>query len=410
MVGDDTPFRDIRLLPPGGTLEWTPSALRVRGGIIVGRRQTMTRDAAIDEYIDRFRTSVGRRPATGTSIVPLSGGRDSRHIFLELCASGRTPDVAMTIGGWGERSTPEADTARAVAERAGVRHLMLGRSVPRWIASGAIVRDTHYSALEHWGFRTLSEHLGALGGETTVYEGVAGDVLSTDLYKTPRKQQLFDQGRFEELAEEFMSDEGYLPNILPRTWYAEMNRAAAKHRIARELALHADAPNPLGSFLFYNRARRVTALLPASLYSPHATVWCPYLDADLWDFLSSLAPELVQGEGGPSLHQDAITRAYPRFADIPYSGKYVLRAPGRERDTMFAMSRDVARARPILVRKRFLAPRILRGLLDPRYDVEAAKLSLLVSYLTQLSAATEGKRRVRARAGRATKPTPRGMG
>jgi asparagine synthase (glutamine-hydrolysing) len=384
MVGDDTPFRDIRLLPPGGTLTWTPTSFSVQGSITFGRNLATTRTAAIDEYIERFRASIARRPARGTSIVPLSGGRDSRHIFLELWSSGRAPDVALTIGGWDGQSTPDVDSARALAERAGVRHVMLPRA-PRWQSSLATVCATHLCTLEHWAFQSLTEHLRDREGDITVYEGVAGDVLSTNLYKTPRKQQLYEERSFEALAEEFMSDEGYLPKILPEPWYRLMGRSVARCRLARELALHADAPNPLASFLFYNRARRVTSLPPASLYSPHATVWCPFLDGELWDFLASLPAHIVQGDSKFSFHHDAIVRAYPRFADIPFAGKYALRARARERSTAIEMGRDVARKAPILVRKRFLGPRIVRGLIDPTYSAEIAKMAQLVSYLTQLS-------------------------
>jgi hypothetical protein len=111
----------------------------------------------------------------------------------------------------------------------------------------------------------------------TVYEGVAGDTLSTGVFVTRERQQLFDAGRFEELAEKFLAPEGHLPTMLSRERYRRSSRAAARERVARELARHSDAPNPIGSFVFWNRTRRATSLAPLSILNTGARVYCPYL-------------------------------------------------------------------------------------------------------------------------------------
>jgi asparagine synthetase B (glutamine-hydrolysing) len=97
-LGDDTPFQSIRTLPPDGTLTWEAGTVTISGGYRFVRPQRLSRDAAIDGFIDLFRQAMSRRPPAGQDVVvPLSGGRDSRHILLELCESGHRPSYTVTI-------------------------------------------------------------------------------------------------------------------------------------------------------------------------------------------------------------------------------------------------------------------------------------------------------------------------
>lgn len=391
LVGDDTPFAGIRSLPAGGQMTWSPGRHVTRSSPSFAARREISRCDAVDAYIDLFRAAVHRRPARSASVVPLSGGRDSRHIFLELCASGRPPDVAVTIGSPGGYSVADVETARELALRTDVRHVVLPLPASRWDAQMQTVRATNFCTVEHWWFEPLVAFLRELGGEATVYEGVAGDVLSTDFLKSTDRQRLYEGGKLHELADILMGSEGYLPAILPHDLYKDMGREVAADKITTELAAHADAPNPLASFFFYNRTRRVTAFPPASLFGEHAEVWCPYLDTDLVTFLSSLPAEILKGESNSTLHDDAILRGYPRFADIPFAKKYPTRSPllAYERKTVIDMAREAGTTAPTLIRGRFLWPRIVRGILDPFFCVQASELAPITSYLTQLSRAAE---------------------
>jgi asparagine synthetase B (glutamine-hydrolysing) len=86
LVGEDTVFEGIHVLPPHGRLRWTAGMLDVTGQLVAVSPSSLSRTAAIDEYMERFKSAVARRHTSGVSTVPLSGGHDSRHIFLELWA------------------------------------------------------------------------------------------------------------------------------------------------------------------------------------------------------------------------------------------------------------------------------------------------------------------------------------
>lgn len=391
-VGEDTPFAHIRSLPAAGQLSWTPgNPLRVDGSFVFGQRTSPSRSAALDGYIDRFRHAIRRRPAHATSIVPLSGGRDSRHIFLELCASGQRPDVTVTVGRVGRQTTSNATIASALARRAGIRHETLRLPASRWRAQQETVREMHLSALETWWLRSFTAYLDELPARPVVYEGVAGDVLSSGLYKDERLRRLYDRGDFMAIADALLGAEQYFEQLLPLQFHARFRRELAMERLVTELAKHADAPNQLGSFFVYNRTRRVTALAPTSLMSPRATVWCPYLDADVWDYLSSLPPEFLEGHSGSVFHDEAIHRAYPEFADIPFGTKWRGQRAYDLR-TIAEMLGAAVTNPPMMIRKSYLLPRLVRGLLDPTFTRSAAELTPVVSFFMQLEACSAPER------------------
>jgi hypothetical protein len=72
--------------------------------------------------------------------------------------------------------------------------------------------------------------------------------------------------------------------------------------------------NPLLSFYFQSRTRREIALSPCAILRG-LRVFCPYMDEDVAAFFGSLPASFVLGH---TFHDDAIARAFPEFADIPY--------------------------------------------------------------------------------------------
>src|SRR4051812_19658994 len=51
-VGDDTPFEDIRALPPGATLVWNHAGCEIAGGVRIVPAVTCTRRQAMDRAIE----------------------------------------------------------------------------------------------------------------------------------------------------------------------------------------------------------------------------------------------------------------------------------------------------------------------------------------------------------------------
>jgi hypothetical protein len=78
---------------------------------------------------------------------------------------------------------------------------------------------------------------------------------------------------------------------------------------------HLGLPNPVSSFFFRNRTRREIALYTFGMYSGDMAVLAPYLDEEVYDLLMSLPGEML-ADG--RFHTEAIARAFPEAAKIPY--------------------------------------------------------------------------------------------
>jgi hypothetical protein len=108
------------------------------------------------------------------------------------------------------------------------------------------------------------------------------------------------------------------------------------------------------------------------------------MDCDLYDFLASLPTSFLLDR---QFHTDAILRAYPKYAHIPFENKS---RPGtdvtsRRRQFGKALSRRLLPRLPsTLMRNGFLLPRLVAGLVNDKYAKESMWYAPTVLYLHQL--------------------------
>jgi hypothetical protein len=315
-LGEATAFRWIHSLPPGGRLEWRPGALWVSGsGVAIPKEQRLTRSSAIDGYVELFREAIRRRPAEGRDCITLSGGRDSRHILLELCQAHRPPALAVTSQRFPPATLDDVEIARRVAAATNVPHMVVPAPRQRWAAETQKNRMTSWCSDEHtWMLNVAAV---AAREATTLYDGIGGDVLSAGLFLDNIPLTLIRHSA-EAFAEHVTSRHG-VRNFLTPHVRRRFSIEKARQQIAAEAARHAQAPNPMGSFYFWNRTRREIALSPYMLFAGVPTVYSPYVDHPLFDHLASLPAELLLDH---TFHDDTIRHAYPRYADIPFEDKH----------------------------------------------------------------------------------------
>lgn len=324
LVGEDTIFSAIRILPPGCELVWSNGLNVLRGRIEFPNAQILPREQAIQRYGELFRDAVARRSSANISIdLPLSGGRDSRHILLELNAIGCKPRSCFTTHDFPPYREENIDVASKICQRMGIEHVVFDQRKSRLRAEIIKNRLNGFCALENiWCIDFYSQ---VARSASLIYEGTPGDVLSAGSYLKRDQIIMFEHGELEQLANSLIDQwlnwhgsEASLARLLSPDAARLLSRDKAVARLVSELAKHADAPNPLTSFYFWNRSRRVTAMQPFSVaYSMHLNSITPYLDHALIDFLNSLSAEMYLDK---TFHSKTIELMHPEFGDIPYAG------------------------------------------------------------------------------------------
>lgn len=324
-LGEDTPFRQIKVLPPGGKLVWRDGVASVTGSLAVPREQALTRAQAVEAFIELPRASIRRFLAAwdGPTVLPLSGGRDSRHILLELVHQGRKPDTAATFHQGGRYLDREVLAARAITTRAGVRHTLLGHPRRRLRDTLRAMLLTQLCADEHAQMMPMHDYL-AGNPAAAVLDGIGGDILTNPDDSAADFFDLARKGDYDGIARKLAAGHG---SVISRTGrpdgagaiYSPDLEEAAIARIAQAIRVFDAAPDPYQAFWFWNRTRREISFVSTGILGGAAMVACPFLSPEFVELGLSLPFSVTRDQ---KLHDDAIAMAYPTFADIPYEAGF----------------------------------------------------------------------------------------
>ena len=400
-LGDDTAFAAIRTVSPGSTMSWQQGRLASRSGRPFIRPVHVSRDTAIDGFIALCRQSIRRRLPAGDGVVmPLSSGRDSRHILYELHAAGVRP-LCVTIPRFAPRPAEDQRIAPLVAAAVGLPHRLLQQNPSRCDAEVRKNWITHLCADEHAWYVEVAAQLGNTA--RTMYDGLGGALSVPNRYHSFDALDDIARGNTRALADRLITDYGvqtetFLRRLLRGRAYRELSRERAVARLARELDTHADAPDPIKSFNFWNRNRRELALWAYSVLRDVPHVYTPYLDHDLFDFLMGLSPTVMSPtlEDGKAFHTDAINRAFPQYAAVPFENKKAQGIDARAHNARLAREagRYILRHfpwAPRLIDPRSAALGAACGAVRPRFGERRPWFSLVTLYLTQLEMAAAGR-------------------
>lgn len=173
-LGERTPFAEIRRLPQEATLRRRLGRARVKrerwawaevepGASLDTATEGIV--AALDEVL---------APLPGGLVCPLSGGRDSRMLFLTLAVHGKVATAATVPDDEGD--THEEDLAAPVAGAFGVRHERLVGALADYPADWEErARRVEYEFVDHAWLMPLSHRVA--GSEVPVPDGFAIDVF-----------------------------------------------------------------------------------------------------------------------------------------------------------------------------------------------------------------------------------------
>ena len=377
-IGEDTPFKHIKALPPDADFYWENGKLTVRGQFIQNDIINISEDDAIEQYIHLFRQSIKRRlPSDETFTVPLSAGRDSRHIILELDHLGYKPKTCLTVRPYAFFYDEDINQAKILADALGVNQILLDSGKFKFDDVIRNLELTNYCADEHAWFLPLADYLKEkqIG---TIYDGIAGDTLSADWW-LPKEIELVQTKKYAEyfklMAAILIKPDDYvLKQVLDKEFYNKATLACSVEHFTEELKKHEQCSNPVRSFYFWNRTRREIALAPYAINADIPKVYSPYLDHDLYDFLMSL-PEEIKNKG--DFHTKTIQRAYPQYANIPYEApfeqkKEIFLSGAMKHKVQFIKNFSIYYLKNCVVSSNFIKakyflPRMFRCLIDRKY-------------------------------------------
>jgi asparagine synthetase B (glutamine-hydrolysing) len=353
-LGEDTPFKAIRVVPPDARFRWD-GTLRVDSKLHLVPPNGLSRIAAQDEYMARFRRAIERDYVDG-ALLPLSGGRDSRHILFELCRIGR-PRLCVTVKDAPPWPDPNENTllSRQLAAMFGIEHALVDYIPDVVTAERRKNVLTNLCSLEHAWYMPVHDRLAREPGR--VFDGLAGDYLSAGGGLDPKSIELLDAGRIDDLATHLLVRRR-MPELTVLADKTAFPFEAAQARVRRELERQLGAVNPIGSFFFWNRVRRGIGASSFGIMGAR-DVCVPFLDYDVFDVLTGLPVEMYVDR---KFHSEAIWRTFPEYAHIPFEKKSKTPASNPRgylfRNWMKLLAHCAMRGRDV-VDLSYVAPRLL---------------------------------------------------
>lgn len=389
-LADDTAFRVIRAVPPAAVLTWRAGHLEVQstpprhGQVDIPRPEAMARAAEL------MRAAVRRMiPDDSDYLFPLSGGRDSRLILLELVAAGHPPSACVTAHHHANVWGGDPPVAAEVAASLGLAHRIVrpGPLIPdEWAKN----RTTSYCADEHAWYRCVAAELN--GRTSHTYDGLSAAAPLLESFYSPKLRKLTDAGRWDDLAaamgRRLEGKPRYAPLIAPGL-RGELDAERAIARIRTELDRHIGESHPFRAFRLWNRYRRELSLMSSAMLHGVPAVYTPYLDHDFMDFVWTLPSSYLEGDFKDNLiavHFPGSLSIPYRVSSIPQPGRRFMREIGRDLVRMLRAHSDGS-----LVDRSALMRRAARASLLGDDWLAFGRRTALTVYLVQLETIVAGR-------------------
>jgi hypothetical protein len=316
-LDDRTPFQSIRAVLPGDRVTLDASGLRwQRDAEPPPTPCELGLDQVTDAFIEATRRAVASAaPPERPFVHPLSGGRDSRLLLLEMKRQGRVPRECVTLAESPDH--PDAAIARQVSLALGIPHRVLKPDANGFEHELVNVDATHLCADEHNWLVPLAQELRRV--TPVVFDGLGGGVLYraafADAVAADNEEQIALEivERFRAPSPSALQLAGALLGckLLDRSYVVGM--------VAEAIKRFSGEPNPVVRFVFTSRTWREVALVPRSMYRGIETVHTPLVHPEVTELARSLPASFFAAN--PKFQDHLIATAFPEAAHLPYVEK-----------------------------------------------------------------------------------------
>lgn len=382
-LNQDTPFQEILAFPPGGKLILLKESLKITKSQISFTPSAVNKQQAIDGYAYWAMKAIAKRLPQKQAVVSLSGGHDSRLVLLGLRELKAPIKYCVTASNNTSSEDPDTIIARMITDRLGLPHIITTPHRPWMTYDSKKNIATNFCALEHTWLMAIAEFLHTNADE--VYEGTGVEVFTRTDLLSPECLNLYEKGLFPELARKiftlWVGPPEELISILPiAASLGPFSYEVAVEKLSAALAEYHDQPNPLGSFNFWNKNRRMTALCPIRHLSSNVLLNSPLLDIDLVKFVGGIPTNLILQQEPQAA---CIRSCFREFSDIPFNKNLKILKPTNSKwrfpkDAIDRLLRCASRD------YRWLSP-ILKMHLSRSYSrTDTSRTLNLICYLSQL--------------------------
>ena len=318
-VENDTPIEGVKLLGPNGRIVIENQSVEVRESYAWAvEPSNLSCEQAVSNYARLFSkaiSGVADLPISDISL-PLSGGRDSRHILLELIYQERPiKHLVTSFFEPDNKFAGDVTLASELARRAGL-DLEVVHCKSDWVEREKEKNSkTSFSSMLHSWYVDMAK---AIPSQSVLVDGLCGDVLSSPhgARYNQRMDEAFLANNWAWLISYYLERDVDGVNLFRHEIREKMSHSVAAERLLPVLKKYASFCKPALAMEFYCRSRRNTAL-PAQYVSKSSNVYFPFLSLELFEFLSSLSLSTFPED---DIHTPTIRATYPEYADIPYEG------------------------------------------------------------------------------------------
>lgn len=314
-LDDYTAYKNIKTLAPNSTVIWNKGKLSITQSFLEPLKpESLNHEQIVDGYIELTHQALKRHlPKEDNFIMPLSGGRDSRIMLLELLKNGFKPKICYTCG-----EQRDVKLATQVAQRLNLNHKVLDYN-QRWVAD-AVRKNLRisFSTIQHDWLMSLGDVV--RNGGLLSYDGNGVGMFSRNAFTDAgiKVFEYYRNGKYQELADfAFPPDnanEKYLQHLPKDFKFIFGDIQKLRQDYIDGFAKYDMYPNDLSAFSFYCNTRTAISTCPYGIMHP-AKIYCPLLDYDLFRFVASLTPEQVLEKEPQAV---AVRKAFPDLADIAF--------------------------------------------------------------------------------------------